>query len=327
MTVLVCFVAGTQPGLASEPMPSIASTDPAGVNGLASFIQPEELKRLLAQDGTDGQAPPRVVLIDARDPLAYASGHLPGAINLEPDKWRTPKTKPGQGLSQYVYRQADGSPDVAYYERMLGEAGVRADDTVVVYGNHAGKKDGTVPAMLLDWLGQERVRFLDGVGVDRWRLAGGVLATETSALEPTTYRADPRPGFVWNEPDVLDNLTNPDVVMYDTRSLEEWTGENKRGNARGGHLPGAMRINYTDMLTDDKRVKSADAMRAMLEAQGVTRDKQVVLYCQTATRVSLPYLVMRDLGYPRVSIYDASWFEWGNRDDTPIDREAPVNPG
>ncbi|MEM9251534.1 MAG: rhodanese-like domain-containing protein [Planctomycetota bacterium] len=316
-----------QPGWAGGPIPPLDTADEAGVNGLASFIEPDELKALIGHGSAGDDASPRVVLIDARAPLDYAAGHLPGAINLEPNKWRTPSAKPGQGLSQYVYRQADGSPDVAYYERMLGEAGVRADDTVVVYGNHAGKKDGTVPAMLLDWLGHDRVRFLDGVGVDRWQSAGGVLSTEGVHLEPTTYRAEPRAGFVWNEPDVLANLTNPDVVMYDTRSLQEWTGENKRDNARGGHLPGAMRINYTDMLTADKRVKSADAMRAMLDEQGVTPDKQVVLYCQTATRVSLPYLVMRDLGYPRISIYDASWFEWGNRDDTPIQREAPAESG
>ncbi|MEM0915087.1 MAG: rhodanese-like domain-containing protein [Planctomycetota bacterium] len=324
MAALFCALTAVQPGRAGGPIPPLDTAGEAGVNGLASFIEPDELKALI---GHGSDASPRVVLIDARSPLDYAAGHLPGAINLEPNKWRTPSAKPGQGLSQYVYRQADGSPDVAYYERMLGEAGVRADDTVVVYGNHAGKKDGTVPAMLLDWLGHDRVRFLDGVGVDRWRSAGGVLSTEGVRLEPTTYRAEPRAGFVWNEPDVLANLTNPDVVMYDTRSLQEWTGENKRDNARGGHLPGAMRINYTDMLTADKRVKSADAMRAMLDEQGVTPDKQVVLYCQTATRVSLPYLVMRDLGYPRVSIYDASWFEWGNREDTPIQRETPAESG
>jgi 3-mercaptopyruvate sulfurtransferase SseA len=30
--------------------------------------------------------------------------------------------------------------------------------------------------------------------------------------------------------------------------------------------------------------------------------------------------VLRLMGYGRVKNYDASWDEWGNRDDTPIER-------
>ncbi|PSQ77942.1 MAG: hypothetical protein BRD37_03855 [Bacteroidetes bacterium QH_8_67_23] len=43
-----------------------------------------------------------------------------------------------------------------------------------------------------------------------------------------------------------------------------------------------------------------------------------MLHCQTATRVSENYLVMKDLGYENVAVYDASWHDWGNREDTPI---------
>ena len=32
--------------------------------------------------------------------------------------------------------------------------------------------------------------------------------------------------------------------------------------------------------------------------------------------------VLRLMGYDRVKVYDGSWLEWGNRDDTPIVRGA-----
>ncbi|MEM9250909.1 MAG: rhodanese-like domain-containing protein [Planctomycetota bacterium] len=317
---------GVQP-VAAERAPS-GSTNEPDARQLGTFIDPAELMAMLAEQEALPDLDRRVVLIDARDEEAYLAGHLPGAIQLGPTRWRTPSAKPGDGrMSQYVFRKPDTTPDVAHYERMLGEAGVERDDVVVVYGNHAGKKDGTVPVMLLDWLGHERVLFLDGIGVDRWRSAGGVLSTEPTRLPATTYRAEPRDGFVWNEPRVRAHLNDPGVVMYDTRSLAEWTGQALRKNARGGHLPGAVHIDYADMLTEDELVRDVDDLRAMLDAQGITPDKQIVLYCQTATRVSLPYLIMRDLGYPHVSIYDASWFEWGNQQDTPIECDGEITPG
>ena len=56
----------------------------------------------------------------------------------------------------------------------------------------------------------------------------------------------------------------------------------------------------------------------LLKHRGVTPERTIVLYCQTATRVSLLALMLRDLGFDQVAIYDASWFEYGNLERTPI---------
>ena len=228
----------------------------ASADRFRTFITPADLDRLMREHtlGDD------LILIDARSAEAYAKGHLPGAINLPPDALRTAKAKPGEGRSQYLFRDGDpdlGPLDAGRYARVFGDAGVEATDTVVVYGNHAGKGDGSVPVMILDMLGHRgALHFIDGIGVDRYTEAGGTLTTEPTALPASTYAATPREGVVWDRTDVRDHLGDPTVVFYDTRSADEFTGRERRNNPRGGHLPGAVHLDYAALLDSRKNVVS-----------------------------------------------------------------------
>jgi 3-mercaptopyruvate sulfurtransferase SseA len=315
-----------QCGVPTEGSASVAVAElaPVATDALVegSFVSPEQLqsmRQMLAEE--------QLVIIDARSADEYAAGHIPGAINLPRDQWRTGRAAPGEGRSQYLFRTDDGSIDVGRYEQMLGEAGIDTGDTVVVYGNHAGKADGSVPAMILDVLGHASVYFLDGIGTDRWRAAGLQLEQETSSRPAADYAANPREGVIWNLDDVLEHLDAEDVVFLDTRSLDEWEGRDTRGNARTGRIPGAVRIDYHQMLTEDRTSVAPERAAQLLTEAGIQRDDTVVLYCQTSTRVSLPYLLMRDLGYDNVVVYDASMHEYANRPNTPMETGGEAEPG
>ncbi|MEM1097248.1 MAG: rhodanese-like domain-containing protein [Planctomycetota bacterium] len=283
------------------------------------FISPAELSELKSSH-TVGED---LIIIDARSGNDYATAHIPGAINLQPTDLRTPKAKPGEGFSQYLFRVGDdyghGDLDVQRYAAILGGAGLDAGDTVVVYGNHAGKADGSIPAMILDMLGHEGgIHFLDGLGIQRWQAAGFETTATPTVLPATDYQPSPRADVVWNLDDVQRHLGDNAVVFYDTRSLPEFTGENVRSNKRGGHIPGAVRIDYADLMDADKVTLAAEAIAQAHSEAGITPDKTVVLYCQTSTRVSLPYLALRQLGYANLVVYDASMHEYLNRSDTEI---------
>ena len=281
-----------------------------------SFVSADQLAARM-------RAEPNLIVIDARSPTEYAAGHIPGAINLPGTSMRTVKTATDPRGGQNVFRAADGSPDVGRYEKLLGDAGLTRGAAVVVYGNHGGKADGSVAAMLLDWLGQRDVAFLDGIGPSEWLGAGRTLTTIPTVRPKAVYLADPRPDTVWTLRNVLADLRRPDVIFYDTRTPGEFAGEpDARGNKFGGHIPGAVELCYSDFLTPRKTLVSRDQIKAALGKRGITPDKTVVLYCQTGTRVSLPYLVLKDLGYRKIAFYDASWQEYGNRDDTPKQTQA-----
>lgn len=307
-------VAAAEVGGETEPKLELSADDR---DGFASFISPSEVKTLLASN-------PDLVLLDVRTAEEYATAHLPGAINLPGEDLRTPSAKPGEGDSQYIFLTDDGAVDVARYEQIFGNAGLTEQSDVVIYGNHAGKTDGTVPAMLLDGLGhQGELYFLDGVGMSEWYEAGLSHETTPNTLSAATYDAQPREHFVWTLQDVLAHVEDGSAIFYDTRSAEEYVGTELRSNARGGHIPGAIHANYAELLTADKTVKTRDEIKQIFAEQGLEKTKAngtpIVLYCQTSTRVSLPYLVLRELGYDNVHVYDASWHEYGNRDDTPIE--------
>mgnify|MGYP002761314415 FL=1 len=107
-----------------------------------------------------------------------------------------------------------------------------------------------------------------------------------------------------------------DARILDTREPEEYATT---------HLPGAVQLNWRDLVDEETRgLLARDRIEDVLEECGVTRDRRVVLYCNTARRISHTYLVLRDLGYDDVAFYEGSLTEWearggpvtgGQRDD------------
>jgi thiosulfate/3-mercaptopyruvate sulfurtransferase len=282
----------------------------AEAGGWSSLVTAKELAAMPADENR--------VVVDARSPTAYEKGHLPGAINLHGAALRTPGgSEPG---AADFFATRDGKPDIARYEKLLGDAGLKRENHVVVYGTRSGAPDGALTAMILQWLGQEKVQYLDGTGVQQWTAAGQTLSTEAAKREPQTYVAKPLENFVWRLPDVRANLEKPGVVFYDVRTPEEYTGEEAGRNVFGGHIPGAVNLDHQNFLRPDQTALPPEEVKAKLDAAGITPDKTVVLYCQTSTRVSLPYLMLRDLGYKNLCVYDGGWVEYGNTAGTKIEK-------
>ena len=90
--------------------------------------------------------------------------------------------------------------------------------------------------------------------------------------------------------------------------------------ARGGAIPGAVHLEWTNNLGPDGAFKPADELQADVRAAGVTPDREVVTYCQGGYRAAHSYIALRLIGYPRVRNYIGSWKEWGDRIDLPIEQ-------
>ena len=110
------------------------------------------------------------------------------------------------------------------------------------------------------------------------------------------------------------------MVLLDTRTPAEFSGADRRA-ARGGHIPGAVNVDWTLTMDPDRHraLRPADELRALYAQAGVDPDAEVVAYCQTHHRSSHTFWVLRHLGYRRVRGYPGAWSDWGNRDDTPVE--------
>jgi len=246
------------------------------------------------------------LLLDLRLAEDFAAGHLPGAVHL--DLW---------GLSLV---DTDPAPLEAFMwiiDHLFNLRGVDARTPVVVYDEQSGMKAARA-FWFLEYFGHPRVQVLDG-GFGAW-VAAGLPVTRDAAHPPKSTWAGVRHAdrlATWR--DVKERLGQPDTVILDTRSDDEYHGTLVRAK-RGGAIPGAAHVEWKRNLAPDGSFKTAAELRAIYEAAGVTPDKEVVTYCQGGYRAAHSYLALRLLGYPRVRNYTGSWKEWGDREELPIER-------
>jgi thiosulfate/3-mercaptopyruvate sulfurtransferase len=263
------------------------------------LVTPDEL--LSTMDGGDNHP----LILDLRPPDAYAAGHLPGAIHI--DLWGVSliDTDPGP-LRAFMWM----------IEHVLAIHGVTADTPVVVYDDQSGVRAARA-FWFLEYFGHPSVRMLDG-GFAAWTAAGYEVTRDAAPAAASEWTGARRDDTIATWRQVRAALGRPDAVILDTRSDGEYCGTNVRAR-RGGAIPGAVHIEWTRNLTPDGRFKPSTELRRMYEDAGVTRDRQVITYCQGGYRAAHSYLALRLLGYPRVRNYVGSWKEWGDREDLPVE--------
>jgi thiosulfate/3-mercaptopyruvate sulfurtransferase len=262
---------------------------------------------------------PNVCLVEVagmrpEDVEAYRAGHVPGAHSW---KWQ-----------QMLWdSHARDFPSPEEFARRMGEAGIGNDMRVVFYGE--GLQFGIYAWWVFRYCGHERVHVLDGARY-RWAAEGRPLTTDVPAARPPQhYRPRPRVGAmrIMRE-EVLRGLGAPGTLILDGRSPEEYRGERvagpggpDHGAVRHGRIPGAQHLYFEDMLNEDKSFKSAEELRRMVAARGVSDDKNLVVYCRLSHRATVLYFALTELlGHDKVRVYDGSWTEWGNLVGVPVER-------
>ncbi len=258
---------------------------------------------------------PNVVVVDCDELPAYQRLHIEGAVTLRTHHYlkSVGDSASGPGIGMHVL-----PPDKFADE--MGKIGISNDTTVVTYDSFGG----LYAARLwwgLDYYGHPNCKVLNG-GFRSWFLAGGATSFDRPKITPAKFEVRAvRNETCATKDDVQAAIDRGDTVIWDVRAPGEYTGEDQRTNKRGGHIPGAVNMEWLDLTAAPVRsglLLPADEMRAKLEALGVTPDKHVITHCQAGIRAAQAYFILRLLGYPSAANYDASWSEWGNVDDTPI---------
>jgi 3-mercaptopyruvate sulfurtransferase SseA/sterol desaturase/sphingolipid hydroxylase (fatty acid hydroxylase superfamily) len=255
---------------------------------------------------------PTLVLLDVRPKKRFALGHIPGARQLDRGDYSTGDEVPGMS------RSAGELTD------LLRALGVKKSSTVVLYG------DGGPEPYRLWWtlrtMADFDTRVLDG-GLQAWKGAGHHVAggdgLEASAGDVSLGL--PRSPLAEHWDDVASFMeAHPGAKLVDTRSDIEFTGAEKHPKAaRAGHIPGALHLDWAEVLRDkddDHRLKSPAELRELFAARDIEAGEPIVTYCQSGTRSAAVHYALYQLGHdPKSSVnYDGSWAEY-SRLDLPVE--------
>ncbi len=244
-----------------------------------------------------------------------------GSLNPESEKYFNMKHIPGSiylGIGELMGVMGNGSaaPDKAMSEAMMGRLGISDNTHVIIVGG--SDNPFTVAALwVMKYNGHTTVSFLNG-GMGKWMKESRSTTAGPAKVKPTQYSASPDTSIYSSADYVLKNIKNSGVKIVDVRTQGEFVGkDNPSQIKRTGHVPGALNMEfYSTNLNGNGTFKSSADLAAAYEAKGITKDKEIVLYCEGGVRASHTYFVLKHLlGYPNVKNYVGSWGEWGNRLD------------
>lgn len=118
-------------------------------------------------------------------------------------------------------------------------------------------------------------------------------------------------------PELARQLGDPALVVIDVRPMAAYNGWQLQGEARGGHIRGAVAfpLSWTDAM-------EAAGLKTLMESRGITRDKTVVVYGYTRDESAAMGDRLTDLGYENVLTYEAGLKVWAADNSLPMSRLA-----
>ena len=286
------------------PATSRVEPAPTGEAALPRLVSTEELARW------QRQSPLSIVDVRA-DLFTYLKDHLPGAVYLNIETLRAS----GGGIPAQLL-----SPRA--YAELFGRLGLSVDQPVVIYSAGETRNiDATFLAWLLAGFGHPKVYVLNG-GYFKWQLEQRAVVPQYPRVAATGFPAGPFHPEQASLDDVRRSITTGDAILVDARPSDQYAGQ-AGAQMRKGHIPGAINHYWQNDLTQEgfgHVWKSPSELRAEYAAQGITPDKNIIVYCNSTTEASHVHFTLRYLlGYTRVRIYVGSWTEWAERSELPIE--------
>ena len=224
----------------------------------------------------------RVSIVDVRPAGAFNQGHVPFALNIPADVFKSNITTP------------DKLADI------LGPAGVNASNEAVVISGAGLTKDSALAFVMLEKLGQKKVSvFMDSM--DKWAQLGYSVTKDATvvappkvphdlSIPPTTYHGNVRKGVIIADP-MSTQGSYPKIFIA--------SGKNVPAKAQDGNV---VHVPYTDLLNADGTPKAAKDIWKILAKAGVSRYAELVCFSDDPGEAAVNYFILRLMGYPDLKV-------------------------
>jgi thiosulfate/3-mercaptopyruvate sulfurtransferase len=244
----------------------------------------------------------RNIIIDTRSFSEYKNGHIPGAMNLD--------------LFQLHWFDTSkkGIKDFNRQTRMLlSHIGIQGGSHVVFYDNVSGISAARGVWLLL-YFSHKNVGMLDG-GFEKWKKEGYHIEVKSNPLKYAPFKGRVDTKVLATAKEVKTSLNNKKVSIVDARSSEEFNGSDVRA-IRRGHIPSAIHIDWENNI-ENGIFKGKGKLSGIYSK--IPKNAQVITYCQGGYRAANVFVALKLLGYKKVKMYLASWGEWGNGPEFPVE--------
>ena len=198
--------------------------------------------------------------------------------------------------------------------KRLGEKGLAKEKEVVLF---AGAQKGWGEDGRIAWelwaAGYKKVKMVDG-GFEALKKADLKTTIEPKKLSPVNVKIDAiTQDHVIRTDELKKNYA--DYKIVDVREDKEYKGEVLYGEAKGGHLPDATHLRFTQLFTEKGTLKSKKELTSLFEKAGLSKDDEIVTYCTAGIRSAYMELVMEMCGFKQVKNYDGSYYRWAKVED------------
>ena len=257
----------------------------------------------------------RPVVIDTRGGYKdYFRCHLPTAHHLNFDTLRgTDRGVPVQYLPDDLTRA------------LLVRAGIDRERTHLLYatGDRLPNDEilsASMVAYVLEKFGVKDIRIVDG-GLAHWKQLG-YPTTQEYFGNPSGKLPEQTKGAIGIAIEELLQLKDkPSVLLVDARPANEYVGQDDVW-LRKGHIPGAVSFHWARLMEKENTHKflPADEVAKELAKAGLTKDKQILVYCGTSREGSLlRFYLAHVAGFPNVRLYEGSWKEYASLKHLPTE--------
>lgn len=218
----------------------------------------------------------------------YAKVHITNSVNLEV------KSLCQSGSIEGLLKST------AEVAKVLGQHGIDMAKTIIIYDNGKYVNAGYV-YYVLEYLGYQNVKILDG-HMKGWRDARLPVTKTPTTLPAVTVTTKVNKAIFADYNYVKSKLNNAGTLLVDVSSPKEF-GE--------GKIPGAKNVENKSFFNEEtSKLKTKAEIEKVLASNGITKDKEIILYCASSARAGTVFMILKALGYKNVKVYEPGYNEW-----------------
>jgi thiosulfate/3-mercaptopyruvate sulfurtransferase len=243
-----------------------------------------------------------MVVVDVNTPDVYAKQHIQGAISIPLKEFYKPgaiegQTKPADELAAF-----------------LGKKGVSNTNKIVLVDEGSSKYNSRV-WWIIKSLGATDVSILH-FNMDQFA-AARIPLTGTPASGKATNFAVAESTFKACTADEVKNRAEG-TLLLDAREKDEFEGADAAKKSKG-HIPGAIWMNFKEVLTPTGAYKTKDEITTAAAKFGATPEKPVIVYCNSGVKAAVLYVALKEIaGFQNVQYYAGSYADWSSVAENPI---------